>query len=104
MAIAPAKEDEKRVEEAQKLAKSDPSKAEAIYKDVLTKDPGSGDIPLRNFEKALVGLGELFKDQKRAKDLANLIQQTRSALSSFAKSKTAKLGMFFSFLNGQMTD
>jgi 26S proteasome regulatory subunit N6 len=93
MAVAPAKEDEKRIEEAQKLAKSDPSKAETIYKDILTKDPGSTDTALRNFEKALVGLGELFRDQRRANDLADLIHQTRSALSSFARSKTAKLGM-----------
>jgi 26S proteasome regulatory subunit N6 len=94
MAVTPAKDDEKRIEEAQKLAKSEPAKAEAIYKDVLTKNPGSTDSALRSFEKALVGLGELLRDQKRADDLADLIRQTRSALSSFAKSKTAKLGMW----------
>jgi 26S proteasome regulatory subunit N6 len=92
MAVPPAKEDEKRIEEAQKLAKTDPAKAEAIYKETLTREPGATDVALRNFEKALVGLGELFRDQKRANDLADLIRQTRSALSSFAKSKTAKLG------------
>lgn len=95
MAVPPAKEDEKRIEEASKLSKSDPAKAEAIYKDILTRDPGSADAALRNFEKALTGLGELLRDQKRANDLADLIRQTRNAMSSFAKSKTAKLGECF---------
>ena len=93
MAVPPAKEDEQRIEEAQKLTKTDPSKAEAIYKEILTKNPGSTDAALKNFEKALVSLGELFRDQKRPDELADLIRQTRSALSSFAKSKTAKLGL-----------
>ena len=97
MAVPPTKDDEKRIDEAAKLAKSDPSKAEAIYKDILTRDPGSTDVALRNFEKALVGLGELLRDQKRADELADLIRQTRSHMSGFAKSKTAKLGMWFPY-------
>lgn len=92
MAVPTVAEDAKRIAEAQKLAKTDASKAEAIYKDILTRHPGSTDAALKNFESALVGLGQICRDQKRADDLADLIRQTRSALSGFAKSKTAKLG------------
>lgn len=89
----PAAEDANRIVEAQKLAKSDPGKAEAVYKDVLSKDPGANDAAIRNFETALMGLGELYRDHKRANDLAELVRTTRSMLSNFAKAKQAKLGM-----------
>ena len=91
--MAPATDNAKRIEEAQKLAKSEPAKAKAIYQEVLSKDPGSSDAAVKNFETALVGLGELYRDQKKVNDLAELVRQTRSVLSSFAKAKTAKLGM-----------
>lgn len=83
----------KRLEEAKSAAKDHPAKAEQIYKDVLSKPPGSNDRAVRQFETALVGLGELYRDGKRPQDLANLIQQTRDVLTSFARAKTAKLGM-----------
>lgn len=89
MAVA---ETSKRVAEAQALAKSDPSKAEQIYKEVLSTDPGSNETAIKNYESALVGLGELFRDQKRVDALAELVRQARSVLSSFAKAKTSKLG------------
>jgi 26S proteasome regulatory subunit N6 len=82
----------KRVAEAQALAKTEPSKAEQIYKEVLSTNPGSNEAAIKNYETALVGLGELFRDQKRVDALAELVRQTRSVLSSFAKAKTAKLG------------
>ena len=91
--MAPATDNAKRIEEAQKLAKSEPAKAKVIYQEVLSKDPGSSDAAVKNFETALVGLGELYRDQKKVNDLAELVRQTRSVLSSFAKAKTAKLGM-----------
>ncbi|KAF7197466.1 putative 26S proteasome regulatory subunit rpn6 [Pseudocercospora fuligena] len=81
----------KRIEEARKLAKDQPQKAESIYKDILSKQPGQNDKALRDFENALVGLGELYRDHKRTDDLVNLIQQTRDVLTSFARAKTAKL-------------
>ncbi|EME81388.1 uncharacterized protein MYCFIDRAFT_52075 [Pseudocercospora fijiensis CIRAD86] len=81
----------KRIEEARKLAKDQPQKAESIYKDILSKQPGQNDKALREFENALVGLGELYRDHKRTDDLVNLIQQTRDVLTSFARAKTAKL-------------
>ncbi|KAK8183531.1 PCI domain-containing protein [Phyllosticta capitalensis] len=90
--MAPAApEDAKRIEEAQKLAKSEPGKAEAIYRDVLSRDPGSSDAAIKNFETALVSLGELYRDHKKVDELAELIRQTRSVMSTFAKAKTAKL-------------
>lgn len=82
-----------QVAEAQKLAKSDPSKAEQIFKDVLSQNPGSNEAAIKNYETALVGLGELYRDQKKVDALAELVKQARSVMSSFAKAKTSKLGM-----------
>lgn len=89
-----------RVAEAQKLAKSDPSKAEQIYKDVLSQNPGSNEAAIKNYETALVGLGELYRDQKKVDALAELVKQARSVMSSFAKAKTSKLGMLSSPYTG----
>lgn len=91
-AAAAASDSAKRIEEAHKLSKDSPAKAEDIYKDILSKDPGSNDAAVKNFENALLGLGELYRDHKKVDELAELIQTTRSVLSSFAKAKTAKLG------------
>lgn len=82
-----------KVEEAKSLAKSDPKQAESLYKDVLAKSPGSNQAALQDYENALVGLGELYRDSKRTNDLAELVKTSRSTLSSFAKAKTAKLGI-----------
>lgn len=90
MAAAPA--DSTRIQEAQKLSKTNPPKAEAIYEEILSKGPGSGEAALREYETALMGLGELYRDTKRPNELANLVRTSRSTLSSFAKAKTAKLG------------
>jgi 26S proteasome regulatory subunit N6 len=79
----------KRIEEAKKLSKDQPTKAEAIYKDILSQPPGTSDKAVREFETAL--LGELYRDHKRTQDLANLIQQTREVLTTFTKAKTSKL-------------
>ncbi|KAF2711731.1 PCI-domain-containing protein [Pleomassaria siparia CBS 279.74] len=89
--MAPAVDSGKRIAEAQKLAKTEPQKAEQLYKEVLQTNPGSNDAAIKNYETALVGLGELFRDQKRINALAELVKQARSVLSSFAKAKTAKL-------------
>jgi 26S proteasome regulatory subunit N6 len=87
----------KRIEEARKNAKDHPEQSEVIFKEILSKPPGSNDKAVREFENALIGLGELYRDHKRTQDLANLIQQTRDVLTSFARAKTAKLGMFILF-------
>ncbi|KAL8691613.1 MAG: hypothetical protein Q9218_003208 [Villophora microphyllina] len=89
--MAPPPTYTKRIAEAQKLAKSEPSKAESIYKDVLSKGPGSGEAAMREYEAALMGLGELYRDEKKAKELSELVTNSRSTLSSFTKAKTAKI-------------
>lgn len=82
-----------RLEEAQKLAKSSPSEAESTYKDLLTQGPGTSDAAARDYEAALMGLGELYRDQGKAQELAELVRVTRSELSNLPKAKTAKIGM-----------
>ncbi|KAL8811504.1 MAG: hypothetical protein Q9223_007518 [Gallowayella weberi] len=89
--MAPPPTDTKRITEAQKLAESEPFKAEEIYKDILAKGPGSGEAALKEYETALMGLGELYRDQKNSKELSELVTSSRSTLSSFAKAKTAKI-------------
>jgi 26S proteasome regulatory subunit N6 len=57
--------DSSRVQEAQELAKTDPRKAEAIFKDITSKAPGaSSDAATREYEAALISLGELYRDEK----------------------------------------
>jgi 26S proteasome regulatory subunit N6 len=98
MAIKPSdedtvKQDAKTLTEASKLAKTgDTTKAEEIYKSILSKPPATSEAATKNLETALLGLGELYRDQKRTDELAKLILQTRTALVSVAKAKTAKLG------------
>jgi 26S proteasome regulatory subunit N6 len=61
--MAPA--DSARIEEARKLAKSDPRKAEAQYREIVSKAPSAtSDAAVREYETALVSLGELYRDEK----------------------------------------
>jgi 26S proteasome regulatory subunit N6 len=84
--------DSERVLEAQKLAKSDPRKAEEIYTDIISKTPSiTSEAAIREYEQALVALGELYRDQRNTDALAALVTKSRTVLSSFAKAKTAKL-------------
>ncbi|KAF5617529.1 26S proteasome regulatory subunit N6 [Fusarium sp. NRRL 52700] len=81
-----------RVQEAQKLAKSDPRKAEAIYKDIISKVPSTtSDAATREYEAALISLGELYRDEKNTQELVTLVKESRTVFSSFAKAKSAKL-------------
>ncbi|KAK7892433.1 26S proteasome regulatory subunit rpn6 [Exophiala xenobiotica] len=89
--MAPPPADDAKIAEATKLAKTEPAKAESIYKEVLATSPGSNQAALQNYENALVGLGVLYRDHGRSEDLAQLVKTSRSTLSSFAKAKTAKL-------------
>lgn len=61
-----AQGDSERVREAQKVASSDPKKAEQIYKDIVSKPPSLTDAAIREYETALISLGELYRDQKSA--------------------------------------
>jgi hypothetical protein len=90
--MAPKPSSTKRIIEAQDTAKTDPAKAETLFKDILSKGPGSGEAALQEYEAALMGLGKLYTDEKKANELAELIRSSRSTLSSFAKAKTAKIG------------
>ncbi|CZT09333.1 26S proteasome non-ATPase regulatory subunit 11 [Rhynchosporium agropyri] len=88
--MAPA--DSARIVEAKKLTKSNPREAEAQYKTIISTVPSAtSDAAVREYETALVSLGELYRDQKKTNELVDLITTSRSALSSFAKAKTAKL-------------
>ncbi|KAI0050854.1 PCI-domain-containing protein [Auriscalpium vulgare] len=71
---------------------TNPARAEEIYKGILSASKSS-DAPeeLRNQETALIKLGELYRDQKDAQALADVITLSRSFLSSTAKAKTAKM-------------
>jgi 26S proteasome regulatory subunit RPN6 N-terminal domain len=97
--MAPPPSNAAKMTEAKELSKKNPSKAETIYKDVLSKAPGSNEQALREYENALVGLGELYRDNKKVDELAELVKSSRSTLSSFAKAKTAKLGRAPDFLS-----
>jgi len=96
--MAPPPSNEARIAEAKEVAQTHPFKAESIYKDVLSKPPGSNEAALRDYESALLGLGELYRDNTNSEELAGLVKTSRSTLSSFAKAKTAKLGKSFNFI------
>jgi len=82
----------KRLEEASKMAKENPAKAEQTYQEIMSAGPGQTEATSRVYEGALIGLGELYRDQKRANDLSQLLSQVRTVLSKLAKAKTSKLG------------
>ena len=90
--MALSSENTKKIEEAQKVAKTNPAKAEQLYKDVLSEGASTSEAALRDYETALMGLGELYSRGRKPNELAELIRTSRSDLSSFAKAKTAKLG------------
>ena len=91
--MAPAPTDPAKIEEAKKVGKTDPLKAEAIYKEILSKKPGASEAGLREYESALMGLGESYRDTRKTDELAELVKSSTSSLSSFTKAKTAKLGI-----------
>lgn len=55
---------------ANDIAKSDPSKAEALYNDIIQTKSDDEDV-LRDQEDALLKLGELYRDQQSV--LTNLV-------------------------------
>ncbi|KAK8923100.1 putative 26S proteasome regulatory subunit rpn6 [Metarhizium anisopliae] len=84
--------DSSRLQEAQKLAKTDPRKSEAIYKEITSKAPAAtSDAATREYESALISLGELYRDEKKTQQLVDLVRESRSVFSSFAKAKSSKL-------------
>ncbi|PYH87466.1 PCI-domain-containing protein [Aspergillus ellipticus CBS 707.79] len=89
--MAPSSTTAGRIDDARGLAKTDPSKAESILKEVLSQGTGSSESSSRDYENALVSLGEVYRDQKKPQEIADLIKTSRDSFSSFAKAKTAKL-------------
>ncbi|KAL4064186.1 PCI domain-containing protein [Scleroderma yunnanense] len=67
---------------------ANPKRAEEIYKQILA---ANADQNLRDQESAMIQLAELYRDQKNAQGLAEVITLSRSFMSSTAKAKTAKL-------------
>ncbi|GJE98960.1 26S proteasome subunit RPN6-domain-containing protein [Phanerochaete sordida] len=88
---------EEQLKQAGELAKSDPKRAEQIYNEILgkatNKDATAAENAetLRHQEAALVKLGELYRDQNNAEGVAEVINKSRTFMSSTAKAKTAKL-------------
>lgn len=91
--MAPPPTNEQMIAEAKKVSTTDPAEAEKLYKKVLSEPPGANEVASRDYEAALLGLGELYKTHKKQKELADLVKTSRQTLSSFAKAKTAKLSM-----------
>ncbi len=59
--------DSTRIVEAEKVGKTDKTKAESLYHEILTKTPSAtNDVAVREYETALVNLGELYRDQRSA--------------------------------------
>ena len=90
--MAPPPSNSVKIEEAQKIQKDDPLKAEAIYKEILSKKPGPNEAALREYESALMGLGESYRVTRKTNELADLVKSSTSSLSTFTKAKTAKIG------------
>jgi 26S proteasome regulatory subunit N6 len=60
-----AQGDSQQVQDAQKLVKTDPRKAEALYKDIISKPPSvTSEAAIKEYETALISLGELYRDEK----------------------------------------
>ncbi|KAI0086262.1 PCI-domain-containing protein [Irpex rosettiformis] len=85
---------EELLAQAEAAHTSDPKRAEAIYTQILESASSSkteNTVSLRDQETALVKLGELYRDQQNAQGVADVINRSRSFMSSTAKAKTAKL-------------
>lgn len=53
------------VKEAQTLESTDPRKAEAIYKETISKPPSvTSDAAIKEYETALLRLGGLYRNEK----------------------------------------
>ncbi|KAF5387395.1 hypothetical protein D9757_005788 [Collybiopsis confluens] len=79
--------------DADSAVKSDPKRAESLYKQILSSKASQNESTqlLRDQETALVNLGQLYRDQNNAQGVAEVINLSRSFMSSTAKAKTAKL-------------
>jgi len=56
-----------KIQDAKKISSTDPNKAIQLYKDIITNNTKAAvinDTQSREFEAALLSLGELYRDQK----------------------------------------
>lgn len=68
MAVA----ESEKIQEVKKISSTDPNKATQLYKDIITNNSKTAvinDAQSREFESALLSLGELYRDQKWAQKL-----------------------------------
>ncbi|KAI5121381.1 hypothetical protein M0805_001194 [Coniferiporia weirii] len=83
--------------EAETVRSTNPKQAELLYRQILETSAqaqgsqGEREQNLRDQEIALISLGKLYRDNKDANGLAQVIILSRSFMSSTAKAKTAKL-------------
>ncbi|KAK9462855.1 uncharacterized protein V1516DRAFT_694861 [Lipomyces oligophaga] len=73
------------------LKADNPAKAERIYKEILAQSSGSNEKVIGEQEQALQDLGILFRDQRRTRELEELVRSSRTIMSGLAKSKVAKI-------------
>lgn len=60
-----AQGDSDRVQQAQKLRKEDPRKAEEILSGIISQPPSvNSDAAIKEYETALIALGELHRDER----------------------------------------
>lgn len=60
-----AQGDSERVDQAQKLRKEDPRKAEKLLSDIISETPSvNSEAAVKEYETALIALGELYRDEK----------------------------------------
>ncbi|KAI6139066.1 hypothetical protein BKA82DRAFT_950760 [Pisolithus tinctorius] len=74
---------------------ANPARAEEIYKQILVSSASPSNVKrdqvLRDQENAMIKLAELYRDQRNAQGLAEVITLSRLFMSSTSKAKTAKL-------------
>jgi len=51
-------------EEAKALSATDPVKAEALYKEILSKKPENNEASMREYEMVLMDLGAIYRDHR----------------------------------------
>jgi len=90
MALASTSGTATYISEADSLLKTEPRKAELLYQKVLQAPKDSEDA-LKDQEYSLVKLGQLYRDERNATALAELVKTSRGFMSAAAKAKTAKL-------------
>ncbi|KNE63977.1 hypothetical protein AMAG_09039 [Allomyces macrogynus ATCC 38327] len=97
------------VDRADTLVEKDPAQAAAAYLEVLQSSGTYGNARKRSLqerEAAILKLGQLYRTQRAAKELAALLNQCRTFLVSLPKAKTSKianLDIIASFLHCSRT-